>query len=61
MAKKENRFEILQEQGNALTSMNCVVLLDTVTGVQYLYVKSGYGGGLCPLVNKDGGPITWDT
>lgn len=36
------------------------VLLDTSTGVQYLFVHSGYAGGLCPLVDKEGGPLTWD-
>ncbi len=61
MAKKENRFEVVQTQGNGLTSQQCTILLDTVTGVQYLFVHEGYAGGLCPLVNKDGGPVVWDT
>lgn len=60
MVKKENRFEIVQSQGNGLTSHQCAVLLDTVTGVQYLYVQAGYSGGLCALVDKDGKPLTWD-
>lgn len=61
MAKKEERFQVVQQQGNGLTSPQCMVLLDSATGVQYLFVQAGYAGGLCPLVNKDGGPITWDT
>lgn len=60
MAKKEDRFQIVQQQGNGLSSHQCIVLMDTVTGVQYLYVQSGYSGGLCPLVNREGGPLTWD-
>ena len=60
MAKKEERFQIVQQQGNDLTSPQCTVLLDSVTGVQYLYVQAGYSGGLCPLVNREGGPLLWD-
>ena len=60
MAKKEERFQIVQQQGNGLTSPQCTVLLDSVTGVQYLYVQAGYSGGLCPLVNREGGPLLWD-
>lgn len=59
MAKSE-RFEVVQTEGNGLTKPQCMVLLDTATGVQYLYVASGYGGGLCPLVDKEGGPLTWN-
>ena len=59
MAKNE-RFQVVHQEGNALTSGVRQVLLDTATGVQYLYVASGYGGGLCPLVDKEGGPLTWD-
>ena len=61
MAKKDNRFQIVQSQGNGLSSHQCDVLLDTATGVQYLFVHAGYAGGLCPLLDKDGKPLTWDT
>ena len=37
-----------------------MVLMDTATGVQYLFVQSGYAGGLCPLVDRDGKPLTWE-
>ncbi|MDO4893489.1 MAG: DUF6440 family protein [Eubacteriales bacterium] len=30
------------------------VLVDTETGVNYLFIKSGYSGGLTPLYNADG-------
>lgn len=59
MAKNE-RFEIIHQEGNGLSRPQCMVLMDTATGVQYLFVQSGYAGGLCPLVNKEGGPVTWD-
>jgi len=43
-----------------MTGPQRTVLLDTATGVQYLFVQSGYGGGLCPLLDRDGKPLTWD-
>ena len=60
MAKNE-RFQVIQTEGNGLTAPQRVILLDTATGVQYLFVHSGYAGGLCPLLDKDGKPLTWDT
>ena len=59
MAKKETRFEVIQEEGNGLSSLNRQVILDTATGVQYLFVQSGSAGGLCPLLDRDGKPLTW--
>ena len=32
------------------------VLVDTETGVQYLFVHDGYAGGLTVLLDKDGKP-----
>lgn len=57
---KNDRFQVIHEEGNGLTSCQRVVLMDTVTGVQYLFVQAGYAGGLCPLVDKEGGPLKWD-
>ena len=34
-----------------------VIFVDKETGVNYLYVSSGYGGGLTALLDKDGKPI----
>ena len=59
MAKKEKRFEIIHEEGNGL-SIAYTVFLDTATGVQYLFVQFGNAGGLCPLLDKDGKPMTWE-
>ena len=59
MAKKD-RFQIVQQEGNGLSSPQRMVLMDTATGVQYLFVQSGYAGGLCPLVDRDGRPLTWE-
>ena len=57
---KNDRFRIVQQEGSGLTSPPRMVLMDTATGVQYLFVQSGYAGGLCPLVNRDGGPLMWE-
>ncbi len=59
MAKKDDRFEVVLTEGNSLTAHSRSVLLDRATGVQYLFVESGYAGGLCPLLDQDGKPLTW--
>ena len=33
------------------------VIIDTETGVNYLFVQDGYAGGLTPLLGKDGKPV----
>lgn len=33
------------------------ILVDTETGVNYIYRCGGYGGGLTPLLNADGKPV----
>lgn len=35
-------------------------LLDTETGVEYWFVKSGYGAGLAPRLNPDGSHRTYN-
>jgi len=59
MAKNE-RFEVVHQEGNGMTSPVRHVFLDTATGVQYLFIQSGYASGLCPLIDRDGKPLTWD-
>lgn len=54
MAK--DRFDIKEREGLSLAS-NAYVIVDKETGVNYLYVHMGYGGGLTPLLDKDGKPI----
>lgn len=36
---------------------DAVVIIDKETGVNYLYVGRGYGGGLTPLLDANGKPI----
>ena len=33
------------------------ILVDKQTGVNYLFVASGYAGGLTPLLDRDGKPV----
>ena len=45
----KKRFETIYTQG---TSWSIVV--DTETGVNYLFWQEGYAGGLTPLLDRDG-------
>ena len=49
MVKK--RFEIKNTQGVFNTGK---IIVDTETGVNYLFWQEGYAGGLTPLLNRDG-------
>ena len=54
MAKSKKRFVETHTEG----SMNInKILVDTLTGVNYLFVQQGYGGGLCVMVDAAGKPI----
>ena len=45
------RFKKIYNQG----VMNAVeIWIDTVTGVNYLYHRDGYSGGLTPLLDENG-------
>lgn len=53
MAKNE-RFEKVYTQGvMTLTE----IWVDKETGVNYLYHQDGYGGGMTPLLDRDGKPV----
>ena len=53
MAKKEERFIRIHSE-----NMGCEqIVVDKVTGVNYLYQQSGYSGGLTPLLKSDGTPV----
>ena len=58
MAKKDNRFMFIKSEESGLgLGASAQVLVDKRTGVNYLYVSSGYGGGLSPLVDREGRPV----
>lgn len=50
MAKNE-RFKIVYSQGTVDVTQ---ILVDTETGVNYVFRKVAYAGGLTPLLDKDG-------
>ena len=53
MVKKEERFIKVYSE-----NLGCeMILVDKKTGVNYLFVQSGYAGGLTPLLNADGRPV----
>ena len=53
MAKKDERFVKIHSEAMG----GRMILVDKVTGVNYLFVSSGYGGGLTPLLDREGKPI----
>ncbi len=57
MANAGERFIIAYQQGGDSDICMMRVLIDRATGVNYLYHKVGYSGGLTVLLGKDGKPI----
>lgn len=53
MARKEERFVKVHSE-NFGSEM---ILIDKLTGVNYLFVANGNAGGLTPLLNRDGTPV----
>ena len=53
MAKKEKRFVTIHSEDFA----SKMILVDKVTGVNYLFVSSGHAGGLTVLMDRDGRPV----
>ena len=54
--KVDDRFEKIYTQKLGTVE----ILLDKETGVQYLICVNGYGGGVTPLLDKDGKPAIYD-
>ena len=52
----KDRFDI-QERENLGLLTETSIIVDKETGVNYLYVCCGYGGGLTPLLDENGKPI----
>lgn len=50
----DERFVKIYKQG---TVSVIEIWVDKVTGVNYLYRRDGYSGGLTPLLDKDGKPV----
>ena len=55
MAKKEKRFIVVFKDGSQLEDSGIrQILVDKETGVNYLIWKSGYAGGITPLLDSEG-------
>ena len=54
--KKDKRFIVTYTQ-SGFTSPSVQILVDKVTGVNYIYAASGYSGGITPLLKADGTPV----
>ena len=54
MSKKPKRFVWLEAQG---VFKETHIIVDTQTGVNYLFVLAGHGGGITPLLDENGKPI----
>ena len=57
MAIKEDRFIKTVVDGGGMSDNYMAIYVDRKTGVNYLFVRSGYGAGLTPLLDADGKPI----
>ena len=55
MAKGKDGFEAVFTDGSPLSESGVrQILVDKETGVNYLVWKSGYAGGITPLLDADG-------
>jgi len=57
---KNKRFVCTHKEGTTF-GVQCMVLVDRETGVNYLMTQNGYGGGLTPLLDREGKPIITST
>ena len=54
---KSDRFVCTEISGGAFSGVQCRVLVDRKTGVNYLWTAAGYAGGLTVLLDAEGKPI----
>ena len=57
MAAKEDRFIKTVVDNGGFNDAYMAIYVDKKTGVNYLFSQSGYAGGLCVLVDRNGTPI----
>ena len=55
--EKTDRFVCTEISGGAFETIQARVLVDRKTGVNYLWVASGYAGGLTVMLDAEGKPI----
>lgn len=52
---KNNRFLNIYKEGSSLSGDGIRnILVDTKTGINYLWITSGYSAALTPLLDSDG-------
>ena len=52
----EKRFVKTYSQNNGFNG-RMEIWVDLKTGVNYIFTQSGYAGGMCVLVDRDGKPV----
>ncbi len=57
MDGNERFVKTYKQVGKGLSDTVTEIWVDTRTGVNYIFHKSGYGAGLTPLLDKDGKPV----
>lgn len=57
MTKNDNRFIQVFKEDSGLFGTESSLVVDIVTGVTYLIIRSLYGSGVTPLLDKDGKPV----
>lgn len=55
-ADKNERFVRILLEGSVFGEVR-MLYVDKETGVTYLFIKSGYGAGLTPLLDSEGKPV----
>lgn len=53
----DSRFKIIKDTNDGLGY--CNIIVDTETGVMYLFRGAGYRGGLTVMVDADGKPLIY--
>ncbi len=56
MGKEPKRFVWRDREMKGICN-EAIVIVDTLTGVNYLFVTRGNGAGLTPLIDENGKPI----
>lgn len=55
----DKRFILVESEGSGFTNQ-AKIFVDRETGVNYLFVTSGYAGGLTVLLDREGKPVISD-
>lgn len=53
----DDRFEVVYKEIRSAGLERRIIYVDKGTGVNYLYIRNGYSGGLTPLLDADGKPV----